>query len=233
MYDSKTKQGDKPGSFSKGSVSHETKTVDQDPDAKKSGKSARIQTNHRFPDLIKKPVWREKLEAMPKSDVFLMKKDGSLEQVAFGEGHGQSEATGVDVLVGGTSDENESNTRLPRFVRRGLKMIADLPEFAEKKPELKLVCLPGKSQPIFDLPVVVDEDGEIERRLLFTLLSGRTRQLKACAAVGKSGRKEVSVYVILEGSNTTCGPKVSIMENLSLSEAIVKLLAFAPAGGGI
>jgi hypothetical protein len=63
MYDSKTKQGDKPGSVSKGSAVRETKTVDQDPDAKKAIKSPRIQTNCRFPDLIRKPVWREKLES--------------------------------------------------------------------------------------------------------------------------------------------------------------------------
>lgn len=143
MYDRKRDQGDKASSFAKGHKSRESQTVDTDPDAKKSGKSPRVQTDNRFPDLVRKPVWREKLEAMPKADIFLMKKDGSLEQVAFGEGCGQSDATGTDVRLGTNIDVADDSATLPRFVKRGLKMIVELPEFAGEKPERDhLVCAP-------------------------------------------------------------------------------------------
>lgn len=223
IYDSKSKQGDKPDSVSKGSAMRETKSVDQDPDAKKAINSPRIQTNHRFPDLLRKLVWREKLEAMPKSDVFLLKKDGGLEQVAFGEGHGQSGSTGVDVLVGATSDENETTTRLPAFVKRGLKLIADLPEFAGEKPELKLVCLPGKTQPVFSLPVVIDEDGVIDGGQKITEQHGRTRQRQGCFVDVSKVVRERHWMVILEGATYGVLPAVHPTARLDVSALLAML----------
>ncbi len=200
MYDRKRDQGDKASSFSKGHESRESRTIDKDPDAKKNGKSPQVQIDHRFPDLIRKPVWREKLEAMPMADVFLIKKDGSLEQVAFGEGCGQSDVTGVDVRLGTDIDAADDSGALPRFVKRGLKMIAELPEFAGEKPELKLVCLPGKSQPVFSLPIVIDEEGEINEKLIFKTAGGVSRSARACFVEAVNNPYCGDRFLILEGA---------------------------------
>lgn len=198
MYDRKCGQGDKADSFSKGHVSRESKTVDADPDAKRTGKSPGVHADHRFPDLVRKPVWREKLEAMPKADVFLMKKDGNLEQVAFGEGCGQSDATGADVRLGTDVDAADNSRAVPLFVKRGLKMVAELPEFIGEKLELKLVCLPGRTQPVFSLPVVIDENGEINGKLQLTLPSGDIRQRRACAIEICVNARVIKYFLIVE-----------------------------------
>lgn len=220
MYDRKRDQGDKASSLSKGHESRESRTIDKDPDAKKNGKSPLVKTDHRFPDLVSKPVWREKLEAIPKADVFLMKKDGSLEQVAFGEGCGQSDATGTDVRLGTDVDAADDSVALPRFVKRGLKMIAELPEFLGEKPELKLVCLPGKTQPVFSLPVVIDEDGEINEQSIYTSASGEMRTRRVCALEVTKGCNS-QCFVIFEGR---CKKAAQTIRPLAGEEVAVSFL---------
>lgn len=220
LYDRKRDQGSKASSFAKGQKSRESQIVDKDPDAKKNGKSPRVQIDHRFPDLVSKPVWREKLEAIPKADVFLMKKDGSLEQVAFGEGCGQSDATGTDVRLGTDVDAADDSVALPRFVKRGLKMIAELPEFVEEKPELKLVCLPGKTKPVFSLPVVIDEDGEIDQKLLFRSTSGVTRSPRVSIVEVMCNTNFVGHYLILESPDPCCVPVKRAASTLTMADVL-------------
>lgn len=224
MYDSKRDQGDKANSFAKGHESRESRTVDKDPDAKKNGKSPRVHADHRFPDLVRKPVWREKIEAMPKADVFLMKKDGSLEQVAFGEGCGQSDATGTDVRLGTDIDAADESGALPRFVKRGLKMIAELPEFVGEKLELKLVCLPERTQPVFNLPVVIDENGEINEKLIFRPTSGGSRPSRACFVEAANNTYCGERFLILEGAGPGLVQTVKSAIELSIS-GVVKMVS--------
>lgn len=186
-----------------------------------------MQTDHRFPDLVRKPVWREKLEAMPKADIFLMKKDGSLEQVAFGEGYGQSDASGTDVRLGAGFDDADESSTLPQFVKCGLKMIAELPEFAGEKPELKLVCLPGKTQPVFSLPIVIDEDGEINIKLDIVSESGVGRRRRVC--VVELCTEQLKVYFsILEKSGSAID--LRLMKRAVLEEVVAAEIAACLGG---
>ncbi|HEY8025867.1 MAG TPA: hypothetical protein VIF60_14975, partial [Burkholderiaceae bacterium] len=117
-------------SFSRGR-SKSTETVDADPGTNKKIRAAGFVGKHRFPDLLGKQVWREKIEAMPNADVFLRHADGSLEQVAFGDPDSVSDVAGVDAredLSGATKSSAED--ALPWFVRSGLKAISEERRYA-------------------------------------------------------------------------------------------------------
>ncbi len=167
-----------------GRVSREPKrakseAVDSDPDVNKTQRSTSYRSMHRFPDLVRKQIWRERLETMPKPDVLLRRANGSLEPIAFGESDGFSGATGIDITKEDHYDSGTS-TLLPRFVDHGLKIIAQGAEYAPFAAKLKVVCPVGKITPVFSLPVVIDEDGEIASRLLFTTETSGMRQRRAC-----------------------------------------------------
>lgn len=133
-----------------------TETVDADPGANKKIRTARFAGKHRFPDLLRKQVWREKIDAMPNVDVFLRRADGSLEQVAFGESDGASDVGGVDARedVGGDANSPVEGA-LPWFVRVGLKAIAEDRRYAPAGATVKVVCPEGKNKPVFYLPMLV------------------------------------------------------------------------------
>ncbi|BBN89443.1 hypothetical protein AZSP09_24660 [Azospira sp. I09] len=198
--------------------------MDSDPGANKAQRSTFFRSQHRFPDLVRKQVWREKLEAMPKADVFLRRSDGSLEAVAFGESDGSSTVTGLDVEQDlADRDSPKANASMPRFVDQGLKMIAQDPEYAPSGAELKVVCAAGKTAPVFSLPVVIDEDGEIASKLLFTAETGRVRQRRACF-VEASHESSLQYFMIVEGNTRLAQPTVLVVPNLTGEEAVLLLL---------
>ncbi len=148
--------------------------TDKDPGARKAQRKAQFTAQCRFPDLLRKQIWREKIEAMPKADIFLRRADGILEQVAYGEPDGSSSVGGMDT----TQKVGEKEIELPRFVQEGLKIIRGKPEYADL--QVTVVCALGRAHLVFRLPVVIDEYGEIDSNLLFTLSDGSVRQRRGC-----------------------------------------------------
>jgi hypothetical protein len=144
-HDSSGRGHSEGGRFSRERKKAKSEAADSDPGVNKAQRSTFLRSQHRFPDLVRKQVWREKLEAMPKADVFLRKADGSLEAVAFGESGGSSKAIGLDVVRDSVNNDSpEASASLPRFVALGLKIISANPEHAQAGTEIKVVCPPGK-----------------------------------------------------------------------------------------
>lgn len=71
-------------------------TEDVDPGTRKAQRTLVFEDKHRFPDLTRKSIWREKQEALPAPDIYRRNVDGSLEQVAWGEPSGNSVAVGLN-----------------------------------------------------------------------------------------------------------------------------------------
>lgn len=181
--------------------------ADSDPGTKKAQRRSSFRDRRQFPDLARKQVWREKIEAMPKADVFLRHADGSLEQVAFGEGDGCADAAGLDAYEAPIdSFESGKETLLPKFVSVALEAIAAASDFPPDA-QLVLTRASGNYRVLFGLPMVVDEEGEIANTLLHFEPCGRVRQRRACFAEVKTGSAVHRHLLIVEGQ-TRAAPAV-------------------------
>lgn len=176
------------------SASDKAEVVNKEAGNNKAQRNAIFNAKIKFPDLEKKPVWRKKVEAMESADVMLRKADGTLEQIAFGESGYASDHAGLD-LRQSPPGQREDDEPLPQFVIDGLKMLAEDPQYGVVGCELKVVCPPGKRSPIFNLPYIVNEDGEIEEGSMFLKEDGGVRQRRGCYLV----KNERRVLMLTEG----------------------------------
>ena len=175
--------------------------VNKEPGNNKVQRSAVFTTKTKFPDLEKKPVWRIKAEAMESADVFLRKADGTLEQIAYGESGYATNYAGLDLQQCSPWQEDKDEP-LPQFVIDGLKMLSEDPQYGAVGCGLKVLCPPGKRSPIFNLPYIVNEDGEIEEESMFVKENGGVRQRRGCQISAiESGERVVCIY-LLEHQNS-------------------------------
>lgn len=197
-----------------------SETAETDPAANKQSRIAGFASRHRFPDLLRKQIWREKIEAMAKADVFLRRVDGRLEQIAFGESDRNSKAAGLDVRENVNGDANPLNEEpLPWFVRTGLKAIAENPLHAPSGALVKVVCPVGKNKPVFNLPMIVNEDGEIDKHLLVTRADGGARQRQGCFVDVLDCEVHQRYLLILEGKFVREHPAIVVVDECESSIA--------------
>lgn len=199
-------------------------TTDADPDDRKAQHRAMFENQQQFPDLARKSIWREKLEAAPKPDVYLRHADGAIEQVALGEPAGSSPATGIDVARGaGVESAYATEQRLPWFVQQGLDKIASKPTAASENAVVKIVCPTEKSAPIFSLPAIIDDDGVLDVELLFTAADGSSRQRRGCFAEISVSGEGPCYWLIIEGSRRHDKPTTVSVPAVEMREVIVLL----------
>lgn len=192
--------------------------TDGDPGTKKIQRRSFFRDRCQFPDLARKQVWREKVEAIPKADVFLLHANGSLEQVAFGEGTSSADATGVDACEEPVDSFMSGKTvQLPRFVSVSLETIAAAPNFP-LGAQLVLIRPTEKQEMVFSLPMVVNEDGEIAEKLLYSEPSGRARQRRACFVEVRAEAKHC--LLVVEGQTRLAQPIILVAGSWSLRDAV-------------
>ncbi|MBN9424572.1 MAG: hypothetical protein J0I91_19185 [Candidatus Accumulibacter sp.] len=201
-----------------------TETTDADPGDRKAQRRIVFENQQRFPDLTRKSIWREKLEAMPKPDVYFRHADGAIEQVALGEPAGSSAVAGIDIGRGnGTESTHVPEQRLPRFVQQGLDRIASEVAALSENSLVKIVCPAGKTAPVFSLPAIVDVDGVLDAELLFTAADGSTRQRRGCFAEVNLKADSPSYWLIAEGSARYVKPVTVPVSTTQMGEAIAAL----------
>lgn len=202
------------------SPTQKAEAADTDPGGSKGQRRAAFVTQHRFPDLLRKQIWREKIEIIPNADVFLRHADGCLEQVALGESTWSSTMPGIDVSRADAGEQAQTEVPLPWFVQAGLKTITTDQAYEPSGMQIKIVCPVGKLVPVFSLPVVISEDGEIASELLFTGLDGSTRQRRGCflEVLGKDSHQKY--MLILEGRTKSARPEVALVDSAELRCAI-------------
>jgi hypothetical protein len=201
LADSKVRAGNggdsksRAGRAARGS-SDKAQVVNKEPGNNRVQRSAVFTTKTKFPDLEKKSIWRIKAEAMESADVFLRKADGTLEQIAFGDSGYVTDHAGLD-LQQYTPWQEDKDEPLPQFVIDGLKMLAEDPQYGAVGYELKVVCPLGKRSPIFNLPYIVNEDGEIEGDSMFVKEDGGVRQRRGCL-INNTRLKAIDLHIIYE-----------------------------------
>jgi hypothetical protein len=196
--------------------SKERSTVNQDAGDKKTQRTVPFANRHSFPDLQRKSVWREKIESMENSGVFLRHEDGRLEQVAFGEGSGDPSVAGVDPVQG----VNENGAALPKFVQVGLNIIKNTPEYAPPESVVKLIIPSGMPSPVFSLPVVIDEFGEVDSRYQYISAGGSARPLRGCFVEVAGEAPEKLRLLIVEGRTRFGAPVIRIVASFDMVEAL-------------
>ena len=194
-----------------------TETVSTDSGLNKNIRGAGFASRHRFPDLLRKQVWREKIETIQNADVFLRRSDGSLEQVAFGESDDTSHAAGVDARQK-IADEAKSPVEdtLPQFVQYGLKAIEKDRRYTPQGATVKVLYPKGKNKLIFSLPMLVNEDGEIDMRLLCMRADGRTDPRRGCFAEILVNDDHHKYMMIVEGESSHEKPKTVVVNTVEL-----------------
>lgn len=209
-HDSPAKSGEDKKAFSRKEQAKEMREVaETDPGSRRTQHSRTLTGPHRFPDLARKQIWRDKIETMPHANVYLRHADGNVEQVAFGEAEGNSATPAIDLEQSAAlGDISSKNASLPWFVRKGLRQIAASPAYASSNLAVKVVAPQGMTQPVFSLPVVIDEDGVIDATLLFNKNEGSTRQRRGCFVEITESERNSCYRVILEGGHQGDQPSV-------------------------
>lgn len=200
FYKASDSKGGNAGGVSRTKSTKNSEAIDTDPGVKKAQRKRVFEGQQRFPDLERKPIWREKVEAVPKPDVYLRHEDGTVEQIAFGEPSGSTGPAALEIALAGLNGRSqEPSPQLPRFVQLGLEKIAADRSCTPIGATIKIVCPIGKFEPVFSLPEVIDDDGVIESDLLFTTVDGRIRQRRGCFVEISVQKAKLCFWLILEG----------------------------------
>lgn len=203
------------------SRSQKTEAAEHDSGTNRAQRRMTFSSKCRFTDLQRKPIWRDKIETMPNADVFLQREDGQLEQVAIGESTWSSATSGADISAATVEDtETQKSAPLPWFVQTGLRDIEANPAYQSLDSQVKIVCPAGKQEPVFSLPVVVNEDGVIANQLFFTGEDGSSRQRRACFVEIAHKHSPNHFLLILEGNARSDRPHVAPVAGTDLKLAI-------------
>jgi hypothetical protein len=218
-------------SSQKHSAEQTSVATDADPGSNRAQRKTAFTSQERFPDLRNKRVWQDQIEVVPAPDVYIRRADGSLEQVAqvaVGESSWSSTVSGVDVFVVEDSDtESGKPARLPKFVKDGLREIRENPAHFSKDQKITVVCAEGKTDPVFSLPVIVNDTAELASQRLFTGRDGKTRQRRGCY-VNISGDAIQPLYLlILEGQINSSRPHIEPVREIDMQCAIESALRSA------
>lgn len=196
---------------------------DTDPGARKTPRHFCFDDSMRFPDLRRKPIHPREIVAIGAEEVFVKRADGTLEKVAFGEPQGSGEARAIDACVGEPPPQVAPAQKLPEFVIAGMAWAkSQLPNFGrgiEAKPLLRF----GQTDPVFPLPLLVDEDGVVITVVMFTEPDGHLRLRRACFVGLFDGEKRVRTMAVTEGSHERSGPETWPVAETVVLDIVIKL----------
>lgn len=200
--------------------------TDEDPGARKSVKAYPVSPNVRFPDLLKKPVWHKEIEAIETQIAFIQRADGTVEKVAFGLPEGSSQTRALEVTGTQKRINPEKTENLPQFIVQGLKQIDQRYgpfHFAKTR---KLIILADHGTPAFSLPMLVDENGEINTVTQFTEPNGTHRPRQACFVEIRNFLFKVKTVVIAEGLHIKAKQKCLEVARVDQQLLLAELLRF-------
>ena len=195
-----------------------------DPDAKKSGATRKTFGAAKFPDLSCKSIWLEKMDTAGTSGVFMKHADGSVEQVAFGEGEHGGQGRETDIIHAGVERGYEpGKLKLPSFVTRGIKMAMERLLKAEFKMQVfaRVMLAPGYFEPAFPLPRLVDEDGVIDPVTSCSNADKVIRQRRACFLRFEYESGDLIRFaVVIEAQKISQPPEIVIVRRVELAEVV-------------
>lgn len=197
--------------------------ANEDPGKSKSKKEHRIKESARFPDLLSKPVWRERYDTVDEPGLIL-KNDPVNEKVGVGSSFGNSNVRSIDVVAESVIDISADDSSVPVFVRNGIKKGIKDTRFKSDKTTAKLLTLTGNSHPVFPLPHMVDENGEIDPVSFYLDVYEAQRLRRACfVEINEDGKRQRRLFIV-EAENASSELKVMTVKLLDLQRAMKRLI---------
>lgn len=209
------------GGFGKKRYNRPRKFVNSDPSKHKSQQQYRFKKENRFPDLVRKNIWRDKIEALPAADIYRMKSDGSFEQISFGESSYTTSTTGFDATA--QSDHDSGN--LPKFVKTGLFLLDLKPEFKTVGSRKNIITPPGKAHPVFNIPLIMDENGEVDQSFFMIAPNESMRVRQACFVEILSPLYPKQYVIIAQGTSWDNPPLIIPVYNLDTVQASILVIS--------
>lgn len=193
-----------------------------DPDAKKSGATRTTFGKAKFPDLSNKSVWLEKIDTVGTSGVFMKHADGSIEQVAFGEGGHEGQGRETDLVHASAERGYEPNKfRLPGFVTLGIKIATAEITTSGNEAFANVVIPLGCSEPVFPLPRLVDEDGVVDPITDCNNADKTIRQRRACfLRIEDMAGELIRLVVVIEAQKLAMPPLITVVRKMELAELV-------------
>lgn len=174
---------------------------DIDPGARKKPRRIIFEDSIRFPDLRYKSVRVREIVGVGCKEVFRRWADGTVEKLAFGEGlgsSGEARAINVDYAKPAPTLALEQS-RLPDFVIAGVAQAKAALQGGLDGVTAWPLVLYGENEPVFQLPLVVDEDGVVDDWLLHSDLDGHLRLRRACWVRLSRDGEQLRDVVVIEG----------------------------------
>lgn len=205
---------------------------EEDPGAKKSTHHLPFADAMRFPDLRHKSIRLREIVAGKGKQLLIRHQDGSLEPVAFGEPESGGNVGAVDLCADSQPDRIALvGEKLPKFVRDGVLKIRQ--ERGDMRGGVfNLLCPVGEPQPVFSLPMVVDEDGVVDQLFLYREPDGRDRLRRGCFIELLSDDRIVLQALIIEARQIGAIPLIIESAQVELAAAASKLLSCPQGDGG-
>ena len=137
--------------------------ADTDPGKSRSSREYWNKGNPRFPDLLKKRVWRERYDTADPPVMIFTKSAAQEEKVSVGEGSSSNEETrSIDIgQVPAHIDLSTLDPKQYKFVHDGVELAIKQANLQSKNITVELLTLPGYTHPVISLPHLIDENGEI------------------------------------------------------------------------
>ncbi|MDZ4201923.1 MAG: hypothetical protein U1C96_07245 [Gallionella sp.] len=196
---------------------------EDDPGRSKSSKEHWVKKKAKFPDLLFKPVIRERYDTVDAPEM-LLKKMPEDEKVSVGTSHGNSKVRSVDVVSYTSTDISAYEGKLPEFVREGIKTVTHDAGLDESKVSTSLITPPGYSSPVISLPLLIDEEGEIDPISFCQGNYGEQRVRRGCFVTVNEGEVIHRRALIVEGELAGASPNILEVREYDPRRAIEMLL---------
>ena len=149
--------------------------------------------------------------------------DGSVEQVAFGDGQDGGVGRETDIVQSGADRGYQPDKfKLPGFVTLGIKIVAAAANTSSGNEVFaKVLIAPGCAEPVFPLPRLVDEDGVIDPITDCNNADKTIRQRRACfLRIEDTAGELVRLVIVIEAQKLSEPPQIAIVRGVELAEVV-------------
>lgn len=208
---------------------------DKDPGKTKSTRRISADVGARFPDLLRKRVWKKAEDDNSMTPVLLKHDDGRVELLSFGSPENFSDIRALEVCnLKEPRNADPKALRHPRWIRAGVEEAVAKLSLPITQISYKLLPSDPGANPIQKLPLLVDENGVIEEMLLCMDLDEHTRTRYYCYIEISAENKAIAEFGIIERSRLDTGPAAFNMvsrDPIHLVGAFLRSRSLASASG--
>lgn len=198
---------------------------ESDPGVSRTRKNFQFEANNRFPDLLCKEIWRERYETQDPPELWPAFTQENVELVSVGDPISTcNDVTSIDIIAAPMRAQLLEETKIQKFVRNGIDTKIKKERVAPDIVNVELITLPGYTHPVFSLPSLIDENGEIDPISVCEGGRGVERCRRGCFVEISAPSSKWSILVV-EPKSTLCKEEVLVVENYELKRAMSILLA--------